>query len=199
MNGWDVDTLQAGINQCGVGNADGVVHECPVFAPMDDQSTSTNCPARLPEIDEPVHGVIKKLPGCITVTSGPGEATVADYVCPAGTPQPPLLGPDSDSGPAVGSTVNGWTFLGCANEPGGARALGGATYTSNNMTNEACQSFCAGKGASMAGTEYASECYCGSALAAGSSLNQTCSSMVCSGSDMEYCGGPNRLSVYKKA
>ena len=143
--------------------------------------------------------MIDKLPGCITITPGPAEATLADFVCPASAPEPPLLSVSADSGPAIGSTVDGWTYLGCANEPGGVRALGGATYTSNNMTNEACQSFCVSKDSTMAGTEYGTQCYCGSALASGSSLNQTCSSMLCSGSDMEYCGGPDRLSVYEKA
>ncbi|CAD6582987.1 MAG: hypothetical protein ASARMPRED_001123 [Alectoria sarmentosa] len=199
LNGWDVDTLQAGIDQCAIANEAGVVHECPVFAAIDDQNFSTDCPARLPEIDEPVHGVIDKLPGCITITPGPEDATLADFVCPASAPEPTLLDVGSDSGPAVGSTVNGWTYLGCANEPTGVRALGDATYTSNNMTNEACQSFCAGKGSPMAGTEYGTQCYCGSALASGSSLNQTCSNILCSGSEMEYCGGPDRLSVYRKA
>ena len=199
LNGWDVDTLQAGIDQCAIANADGIVHECPVFAPIDDQNYSADCPPRLAEIDEPVHGMIDKLPGCITVTPGPGEATLADFVCPANAPEPALLSVSSDSGPAVGSTVNGWTYMGCANEPTGQRALSAASYTSDNMTTEACQSFCAGKGAPMAGTEYGAECYCGSALASGSSLNQACESMLCSGSDLEYCGGPYRLSVYQKA
>lgn len=143
--------------------------------------------------------MIDKLPGCITITSGPEEATLADFVCPAGDPQPPLLSISSDSGPAVGSTADGWTYMGCANEPNGARALGDATFTSSNLTNEACQSFCAGKGSPMAGTEFGTQCYCGSALASGSSLNSTCSNILCSGSDMEYCGGANLLSVYKKA
>ena len=176
-----------------------MVSECPVFGPIDDQNTSTDCPARLPEIDEPVHGMIDKLPGCITITSGPEEASLADFVCPASVPDPPLLSVSSDSGPAVGSTVNGWTYMGCANEPNGARALGDATYTSNNMTNEACQSFCAGKGSPMAGTEFGTQCFCGSTLASGASLGKTCGGMFCSGSYMEYCGGPNLLSVYQKA
>lgn len=199
LNGWDVDTLQAGIKQCAVANEAGVVHECPVFTAIDDQNFSTDCPARLPEIDEPVHGVIDKLPGCITITPGPEEATLADFVCPASAPEPTILNVSSDSGPAVGSTVDGWTYMGCANELTGVRALGDATYTGNNMTNEACQSFCAGKGSPMAGTEYGTQCYCGSALASGSSLGQTCGNMLCSGSDMEFCGGADILSVYKKA
>lgn len=197
LNGWDVDTLQAGIQQCGVANEAGIVSQCPVFTSIDDQNYSADCPTRLRGVDEEVYGMIDKLPGCITVTPGPEEATLADFVCPASVPQPAILG--SDSGPTVGTTANGWTYMGCANEPTGVRALSDASYTSNAMTNEVCQSFCAGKGSPLAGTEYGTQCFCGSALASGSSLNQACHSMLCSGSDTEYCGGPNRLSVYQKA
>ena len=174
--------------------------QCPVFTAIDDQNTSTDCPVRLAEIYEPVHGMIDRLPGCITVTSGPGEAIPADYVCPASAAAPRLLAVNADSGPAVGSTLDGWTYMGCANEATDVRALSEASYTSDNMTNGACLSFCAGKNTSMAGTEYGRECYCGSALASGSSLNdETCGRMLCGGSDMEYCGGRYCLSVYQKA
>jgi hypothetical protein len=43
------------------------------------------------------------------------------------------------------------------------------------------------------------ECYCGNSLNAGSVLANTgdCS-MTCDGNALEYCGGPNRLDLYKK-
>ena len=46
------------------------------------------------------------------------------------------------------------------------------------------------------GIEYASECYCGNALSAGSVLTASGCSMTCSGNSSEYCGGPNRLNFY---
>ncbi len=125
LNGWDVDTLQAGIDQCAIANADGVVHECPVFAPIDDQDTPTNCPPQAPIIDEPVHGTIDKLPGCITITPGPADAMLADFVCPAGTEEP-TVNVSSDFGLDVGSILNGWTYMDCADDVG---ALGDATCT----------------------------------------------------------------------
>jgi hypothetical protein len=44
------------------------------------------------------------------------------------------------------------------------------------------------------------ECYCGNSLNAGSVLANTgdCS-MTCDGNALEYCGGPNRLDLYKGA
>ena len=93
MNGWDPDTLKAGIEQCGIANADGVVHECPVFAPIDEDQTklSTYCPALKPEIDEPVLGMIDKLPGCINITPGPEDAKLSDFVCPASATVPKVF------------------------------------------------------------------------------------------------------------
>jgi hypothetical protein len=42
-----------------------------------------------------------------------------------------------------------------------------------------------------------SECYCGSTLAsgAGPAALSDCN-MLCAGNNSEYCGGPNRLSLY---
>jgi hypothetical protein len=59
----------------------------------------------------------------------------------------------------------GWSYLGCYTDSVGARTLGGANYNGNDVTDEACVSFCAGKGYSFAGTEYAGQCFCGTSLA----------------------------------
>lgn len=93
LNGWDPQTLKAGIEQCAVANVDGVVHECPVFAPIDEDNSKLPeyCPALKPEIAEPVHGMIDKLPGCINVTPGPADAKLSDFVCPAGAQQPKVF------------------------------------------------------------------------------------------------------------
>lgn len=201
LNGWDEATLTAALSQCAAGdkNPSGVVGSCPVFAPMNDQDFATNCPARLPLIDEPVLGMIDKLPGCITITEGPASATAADMVCGTDTTQPSMSSASSESGTTVGAEVNGWKYLGCANEPTNARALDGASMIDGNLTNGVCQAWCSKKGFTMAGTEYASQCYCGNSLATGSSLGAKCKSIKCAGSDAEYCGGPDRLSVYQKS
>lgn len=52
-------------------------------------------------------------------------------------------------------------YKGCASEGTSGRALTGASYVdSANMTLEACGSYCFGKGFTLAGSEYSSECYC---------------------------------------
>lgn len=85
MNGWDTATLKSAIKDCANTN-DGTVGDCPAFKATDDpHNYSQNCPELPPLIkDEPVHGMIAKLPGCIKLTSGPAAATEADMTCGAG-------------------------------------------------------------------------------------------------------------------
>ena len=147
--------------------------------------------------------MISKLPGCITITSGPQEATSADMSCPANVTIPTVNTTPTHSGsyttflPAVGTVYNKWKYMGCANETATGRSLTGAGYANlTNMTNEICQASCASKGFPLAATEYGSECYCGLTLDPTTSLGQSCSPMICSGNSSEFCGGPNILSVW---
>lgn len=61
------------------------------------------------------------------------------------------------------------------------------------MTIETCTAYCSKAGYSLAGLEYADECYCGNELRLGPSNN---CNMACSGNSAETCGGGNALSVY---
>lgn len=178
----------------------GQISACPPLAAVDNPQYSNNCPEEPPLINEPVHGMISKLPACITITSRPEAATFAHVNCPANFTQPTMNTPPVFNGPAslpaLGVVVNGWRYMGCANDTNGGRALSAASFpNSNTMTNDACQAFCTTKGCPMAGTEYGSECYCGPSLGFGSILNQTCSSMLCAGNSSQFCGGPKRLHV----
>ncbi|KAL8638410.1 MAG: hypothetical protein Q9228_004432 [Teloschistes exilis] len=83
MNGWKTDVLQAAINQCAF-TGDGGVEYCAPFKPSLDVNTYYTCPQAQSVLNEPVHGVIDRLPGCITTTSGPQDATKNDYACGAG-------------------------------------------------------------------------------------------------------------------
>ncbi|KAI4258516.1 MAG: hypothetical protein L6R42_005041 [Xanthoria sp. 1 TBL-2021] len=83
MNGWKTDVLTEGIKQCAFTGQGGVQY-CPPFKPSLDSEFSKNCPHQ-PALDkEPVHGMIDKLPGCITITSGPQDAKESDMNCANG-------------------------------------------------------------------------------------------------------------------
>ncbi|TGO46222.1 hypothetical protein BOTNAR_0602g00010 [Botryotinia narcissicola] len=89
-----------------------------------------------------------------------------------------------------------WVSQGCYVDVG--RTLFEGEYIdSTNMTDESCISYFTPKILNYAGTEYASECYCGNSLAAGAgrALASDCS-MRCPGNATEFCGGSNRLNLF---
>ena len=88
MNGWDQATLKSAIDQGCATTSGGVVSDCAAFKAYDNPKTfSQNCPEQPAIIKEPVHGMISKLPGCITITSGPAAAKPADMSCSPGADQ----------------------------------------------------------------------------------------------------------------
>ena len=88
INGWDECVLAAGIKQCATADASGDVAACPALAPSDIDDYAAKCPTQPPLVNEPATGMIAKLPGCITITDGPAEASLADIYCPPGHAQP---------------------------------------------------------------------------------------------------------------
>ncbi len=117
-----------------------------------------------------------------------------------GTIAPTISGgvsPPTPTGPIVVPAVAGFLSIGCYTEGTNARALsvqgpGGATNTI-----ESCAAACLAY--TYFGTEYGAECYCGNALSAGSipATDNGCT-MTCAGNSSEYCGGGNRLNMYRK-
>ncbi|WYZ34618.1 hypothetical protein EsH8_I_000894 [Colletotrichum jinshuiense] len=92
--------------------------------------------------------------------------------------------------------AHGYVYQGCYVDVG--RTISAANTASNQMSNEACTTFCYGKGFAYAGTEYYNECYCGNALATGGiAANEADCTTACSGNATQACGGPNRLTMYK--
>ncbi|KAH8650653.1 glycoside hydrolase family 55 protein [Tricladium varicosporioides] len=98
--------------------------------------------------------------------------------------------------------TNRWDYTGCYTDQVAARTLGTALNIpggASAMTVEACLSICQAAGYSLAGVEYASECYCDNTLRNGGGPapdgEKQCD-MPCSGNKGETCGGGNRLSLY---
>jgi len=79
----------------------------------------------------------------------------------------------------------------------GGRTLSFLAAVSSN-TIQSCTTACSNAGYDLAGTEYAAECWCGSSIEAGGAPAPASEcNMVCSGNPSQYCGGPNRLNLYK--
>ena len=78
----------------------------------------------------------------------------------------------------------------------GGRTLANAVGVTSN-TIESCTLACQNAGYTLAGMEYSAECWCGTSIQAGGApASASDCNMLCSGNSTEYCGGPNRLTLY---
>ncbi|THU87877.1 copper radical oxidase [Dendrothele bispora CBS 962.96] len=92
----------------------------------------------------------------------------------------------------------GWSYAGCWVDNAHGRIIENTQPGNSGLTVESCIATCAGQGFSVAGMEFADECYCGNRFVNGATEAQTDTdcNMACAGNAGEPCGGPNRLSVY---
>lgn len=109
----------------------------------------------------------------------------------------------TSGGPAIVKTAGNYNYIGCYSEATAGRALSGKAPAAptNGSTIQTCETAC--QGYTYFGLEYSNECYCGNAINAGSVIqasddpNTNGCSMLCAGDPQAYCGGPNRLEMYK--
>ncbi|KAF4556435.1 WSC domain-containing protein 3 [Elsinoe fawcettii] len=112
-------------------------------------------------------------------------------------------GGGSVGGPITANSSGPYDYIGCYSEGSNGRALTGAGIAppEDGGSVEYCQSKCSGY--QYFGVEYSNECYCGNTIQTGSTLvpgatpADTSCNMLCGGNSSEYCGGPNRLNMYK--
>ncbi|KAI4181434.1 MAG: hypothetical protein L6R41_006629 [Letrouitia leprolyta] len=110
----------------------------------------------------------------------------------------------TSTGPVTVQSVPGYGYLGCYSEVQGGRALVDLQnpIDSTKVSVEACGVACSQY--TYFAVEYSGECYCGNTIQAGSALVAgndpaiTQCNLVCNANKTEYCGGPNRLNMYKK-
>lgn len=89
--------------------------------------------------------------------------------------------------------ISGYHYQSCWTDRTSVRSLKGDVLRSNHMTVEKCAEFC--DGYDYFGTEYASQCFCGDHLEGFPVPEDQCSEL-CAGNKHEWCGGPDRLSLY---
>ncbi|KAF7562350.1 hypothetical protein G7046_g1797 [Stylonectria norvegica] len=202
LNGWDADVLSASIKQCLNNDANaGSVAKCAPLAKSQIPFYANNCPELPPIIDEPVRGMLDKLPGCNQITSGPAKAPQG--ICPV---QPTILAnndnfPNTYYVPSPGDKLGTWEYVGCAAE-GTKRTLNKYATASNTLTIQSCTAACKAQGFPLAGMENSRECYCSNALTPGASYfsDSKCAAtgkMICAGNPTQYCGAPGILTIWK--
>lgn len=88
-----------------------------------------------------------------------------------------------------------FTYSGCYKDNAGGRIL---TQVPDNNTVDGCIAYCSSNGYTVAGMEYYYQCFCGNKLINGATLADadTQCSTPCQGNATQFCGGPDRMSVY---
>ncbi|KAJ9132986.1 WSC-domain-containing protein [Pleurostoma richardsiae] len=196
LNGWDIPTLTQAIDECLVGNVDGVVADCAVFDATNDANSPSDCPQQSPIFPcEPVSGIISKLPGCITPTGYGAVVTLADIECSGGNTA--TCNATASHPPEAWTGDSAYSPLGCYTEASSGRALTAKSYISAaNMTALTCEAYCYGY--KYFGIEYSEECYCGDSISTGSVLTDSSQcDMDCTGDEWQICGGSDRLNMYE--
>ncbi|GAD96236.1 WSC domain protein [Paecilomyces variotii No. 5] len=105
-------------------------------------------------------------------------------------------GCQSDYGTCGVSTTLSWKSLGCYSDNTLARALNTSENVSGG-TVEACQSTCESQGFTLAGIEFGTQCFCGTAIMNGAAeIDSSNCNIACPQDSSEICGGSNALSLY---
>lgn len=93
--------------------------------------------------------------------------------------------------------IGDWESRGCYTDSPHARTLPYQFFTDGGMTIEKCTQICYEGGFEYAGTERASECYCGSSIENEGKQRpaQECD-QACVGNGAQQCGGVHRLNIY---
>lgn len=120
--------------------------------------------------------------GRLNVYAAPAPVSASPTASPSAGPSAPPLPPPA------------WQYIGCANETD-ARSLS-ALALAGTMTPQTCQAFCLAHDFPLAGTTAGDQCFCGTALQNGATLDHTGCDSPCSGDPAVLCGGPARLGVY---
>lgn len=96
-----------------------------------------------------------------------------------------------------GAQSNGWAYKGCYIDNAQGRIMNNQQDDSTTNSNQVCIDKCIGLGFSVAGTQYASQCFCDNFIRNGAALTADADcNMACSGKPSEKCGAGNRMTIY---
>lgn len=118
-----------------------------------------------------------------TVTSSPGDPTAVPSSTTTREPLP-----------------TSWKYAGCYVDNTRGRIMAKQLPDDRSLTIESCVSRCASMGYTVAGTQFASQCFCDNYVrkAAPLAAKDSECAMSCGGDGTQKCGGPDRMSVYSK-
>ncbi|KAI9439174.1 WSC domain-containing protein [Lactarius indigo] len=101
-------------------------------------------------------------------------------------------------GASVVAAAGGWTSRGCYSDSVSSRTLElRIDALAGSLTVESCVAACQSQSFTIAGLEYAQECWCGNEIKSpGVPTSQHACNQACVGDSTEVCGGPNALQMY---
>lgn len=101
-------------------------------------------------------------------------------------------------GASVVAAAGGWTSRGCYSDSVSSRTLElRIDALAGSLTVESCVAACQSQSFTIAGLEYAQECWCGNEIKSpGAPTSQSACNQACVGDSTEVCGGPNALQMY---
>lgn len=186
--------------------------KCADAGTINDSSETCNIKNLVPE---PISGVLEKLPGNnpptgwgqgASASSSSSSKDIDSLVTATATATAKSAAytdaPTPEKSPGNDSNSDEWSYLGCYSDSLSARVLDGVKFANlgqGKVTSTSCISYCQKAGFSMAGTEYAGECFCGNDLGDSSKIAADKCNMKCDGDAAQVCGGSLALSVYGKA
>jgi hypothetical protein len=135
---------------------------------------------------------------------GSGANPTSTITVTSTVPSSTISGPGATSSPtSTGTAPNlpaNWQYEGCYTEGSSGRAFLFQQPDSQTLTVESCANTCIDLGYSVAGLEYAQQCFCDNVLRNGAALTKDSDcNMACTGNANEDCGAGNRLSIYSNA
>ncbi|KAH6633523.1 heme peroxidase [Boeremia exigua] len=93
-------------------------------------------------------------------------------------------------------SLSGYTYTGCIVDSLNPRPLSASMTSSSENSYAYCANFCTGF--PYFGVEYSNECYCSWVLPAATDIKSDADcNMPCAGTSTQFCGGPNRMTVFK--
>ncbi len=132
------------------------------------------------------------------VCGGPDRLSVWEWLG-TGEPDPEVSSTTSEAPGPTSTVPPGWEALGCYTDSVAARALPHFGNVEGGMTNGGCVDACDAAGYGYAGTEYSAECFCGNEIRNEHVEAEGGCNMKCAGASGEFCGGSNRLTIWKRS
>ncbi|KAI6783787.1 putative glyoxal oxidase precursor [Emericellopsis cladophorae] len=126
-----------------------------------------------------------------------GDAPPTPSLDPSTTDDAPSQSPTA---PVPTDLPDGWDYYGCWADMVNGRILNTQTPDDPELTLASCVAECDRRGYSIAGTQYYTQCFCGNAIYNGGELADSESecNTACGGNSDEFCGGPNRMSIFSR-